>query len=312
MSIKTYLLKSRTRLFISLALIVFVISLHSCGGEESGGGEKGAGPSVNDYDENLDSNQSLNTTIKGIQFSVPSPIQTASLIKNSGLSFNKELINSADNAANYATNFHKALNLGIYGADLGYITINGQSDLAMSYITTVSRLSEELNVSGAFNESIINRFSDNLDKPDSILVLVGEAYRAGNNYLQTEERYDVIGLILAGGWLETMYFAATIAKEKKNQDVINRIGEQKASLEGLIALLEDYRNDDLMDDFVTKLIELRTEFSKIQYKYEYKEPRTLPDKKITYLTSTKQVTIDDETLNRIVEIVMSIRNEIVS
>jgi hypothetical protein len=295
-------------LLISAALLFAGVS---CGGDDESGGKDGSS-SVNDYDPGLDSAEALNTSINGIQFSIPSPIQTAMLLKKSGATFNPDLLNPTDKAASYATNFHKALNLGIYGADLAYITINGKTDVSMTYLTTVIKLAEELNVTGAFNEKIMNRFQDNLENQDSLLVLVGEAYRAGNAYLLTEERFDVIGLILTGGWLETMYFATNIARDKNDQNVVNRIGEQKSSLNSLIELLEKYRNDDLMDDLVTKLIELRVEFDKITYTYKYADPKTLPDKKITYITSSREVNISPESLSKIIEIISSIRTQIVS
>jgi hypothetical protein len=171
-----------------------------------------------------------------------------------------------------------------------------------------------LNVSGAFNASIINRFKENLDNQDSLLVLVGEAYRSGNSYLITEKRVELISLILAGGWLETMYIATSLTSSSSNQAIIDRIGEQKSSLKGLIMLLKRRSNDealhDPMDNLVTRLMELQSEFDKITLTYKYAEPKTLPDQKMTELNSKTEVAIDAETLKNIIAIISSIRLEI--
>lgn len=290
------------------------LAMISCGGEDSGDGDSNDGKEskpTNKRKSALSDSASGTLAIDGIHFSVPSPFQTVSLIKNSGASFNDEMVNPPDKKSTYVTEFSKALNLGIYGADLGYITIYQQNDRALSYISTVTSLADELNVSGAFSEELINRFQDNIDQKDSILVLVSEAYRNGNDFLQQEERYKVIGLILAGGWIESLHFACEIAKTNFSQKVMNRIGDQKASLKGLIKLLERHRNEDLTDDFVTRLIDLEKVFNELKYEYNYKKPKTLPDKKKTYITSPSSVKITKDQLASITKKIREIRSTII-
>src|SRR3954468_20173816 len=52
--------------------------------------------------------------------SLPSPIEMSSSIKESGAEFDTKKLNASENSDNYTTNYKKAVNLGIYGADLGY------------------------------------------------------------------------------------------------------------------------------------------------------------------------------------------------
>ncbi|MBA3706179.1 MAG: hypothetical protein H0W84_09860, partial [Bacteroidetes bacterium] len=85
------------------------------------------GPKDGDDLAPVDSTQSAIINVNGEIFSIPSPIQTAFLIKNSGAAYSKDILNAANKSAQYATNFSKALNLGIYGADLGYVTIYDQT-----------------------------------------------------------------------------------------------------------------------------------------------------------------------------------------
>jgi hypothetical protein len=80
--------------------------------------------------------------IGGQIFSIPSPVQTAFLIKDVGVPFNSDYVNPADNAMNYSSNFSKALNLGVYGADLGYLTIYEQTDGALRYLKSVRGISK--------------------------------------------------------------------------------------------------------------------------------------------------------------------------
>ncbi|HWY37234.1 MAG TPA: hypothetical protein VNY73_01650, partial [Bacteroidia bacterium] len=72
--------------------------------------------------------------VGGELFSIPSPLQTAMLIQKTGAAYDKTLLNSKENMNQYATDFAKALNLGIYGADLGYVNMYNKTQDAISYL----------------------------------------------------------------------------------------------------------------------------------------------------------------------------------
>jgi len=72
-----------------------------------------------------------------------------------------------------------------------------------------------------------------------MLVIMSEGYREGDKFLKENEEHDVATLILTGGWIEAMYFAAVSYENTKSQDIANRIGEQKTALGTIIDLLED-------------------------------------------------------------------------
>lgn len=206
------------RAFFALSLIALIAS--GCGG-----GSDDSQDGLPDEDKNPDKTNLLQ--IDGKVFSVPSPIQTALLLQKVGTNYNASLLNSPKNTTKYSTNFQKALNLGIFGADLGYVTIYEQTQDAISFLTAVNSLANDLGVMGAFDRTLLERFEKNLGNKDSLLVLVTDAYQGADAYLKNNERNDVGALILAGGWIETLWFASNVAEQTKNEDVIRRIGEQK-------------------------------------------------------------------------------------
>ena len=188
----------------------------------------------------VDSSGAQLLTIGGSMFSIPSPIQTAMLIEKSGADYSKGFLNDAKKVSTYATNYQKALNLGVYGADVGYVTIYDQSQDALKYLGVINKLTDELGITGAFDESTIKRFETNFGKRDSMLNLVAVAYRNSDAFLKDNDRMNVGALILAGGWIETLYFSTQIAMKDGNQDVINRIGEQKYTLNNIVKMLTPY------------------------------------------------------------------------
>ena len=177
--------------------------------------------------EETDPNSAQLMEIDGKVFSIPSPIQTAMLIKNAGTNYNKDILNEPSKVTNYSTNFKKAINLGIYGADLGYVTMYDQTQDAISFLTAVKSIADDLGVSSAFDLALVERFEKNIGNQDSLLALVSDAYKSSDRYLKGNQQNDIGSLILAGGWIESLYFATSTAEMTGNADVIKRIGEQK-------------------------------------------------------------------------------------
>lgn len=299
MTIKS--LKIRNLLFL-LAIISFMEM--GCNGDGSN-------------DENIEEqiidnpDETFKVKVGGEIFSIPSPIQTALLIKQNGTTYQKDMLNPTGNVASYSTNFQKALNLGIYGADLGYVTLYDQTQDAMLYLNSVKKLAEELGVMNAFDAELINRFSSNMGNQDSLLVLVSVAYRESDAYLKDNEQTDISSLVIVGGWIETLHFATQTAKTKNSQDIRERIAMQKTSLESLNKILSEYADQNEYAPLISNLKDLHSIFEGVQFKYTYKKPTLDVEKKLSTINSSTEVIISDEQINAITQKVEIIRNQIV-
>ncbi len=248
--------------------------------------------------------------IGGSLISIPSPIQTAMLIEKSGAEYNKSFLNDAKKATTYATNFQKALNLGVYGADVGYVTLYDQSQDALKYMGVINKLSDELGISSAFDQNLLNRFESNFGKRDSMLSMVSVAYRNSDAFLKDNDRLNVGALVLAGGWIETIYFSTQLAMKHGNKDIINRIGEQKYTLNNLVKMLTPYYDQPEYDVLIDDLIELAYDFDAIDIKYTYNAPTVDVATKTTTINSTTEVVITKEHLKAIADRVAKLRNRI--
>jgi hypothetical protein len=284
--------------------LVAAIFLVSCDPEETD-------PSGADTPVKIDPdliNGSKNFDLNGQMFSIPSPVQTAMLIKDSKAEFDETFLNPKDRADSYSTMFQKAMNLGVYGADLGYATIYENTPTSFEYLTSVRKLAQEVGVENAFNENLIERFSANSNNQDSMLVFISEAYQAADNYLKENDKTYQAGLVLAGGWVESMHFSCQVAQLGKTE-VQARIGEQKSTLKSLIDLLYslDVSGDDF-EEFLYKMEDLYGIFDEVNSVYKYVEPQTYAEKKLTVFNSTNEVNISDEIFASIAEQVADIRD----
>src|SRR5690349_6947668 len=75
---------------------------------------------------------------------IPSPLEISVLLKESGKKYNVTYLNSPDNISKYNNNYKKALNLGIYGTDLGYTNIYEQNQDGVKYMATIKGLADGL------------------------------------------------------------------------------------------------------------------------------------------------------------------------
>lgn len=242
--------------------------------------------------------------------SIPSPVQTAFLLKKSGASYRNDILNSPNNISKYSTRFQKSINLGVYGADLGYTTIYGQTAEAISFINSTKKLAADLGVTSAFNPTLMSRFESNMGIQDSLLTIMGDAYQESNRFFQDSKQLDVGALVLYGGWIEALYFSTVIAKSDGTESVKTRIAEQKGSLENLIKLLQQNAEAEEIAEFVSELIELYYLFDQIESAYVWKEPTTDEATKTTTINSSTESSIKDEQINAISDKVESIRNRI--
>lgn len=258
----------------------------------------------------VESNGVLN--IKGKLFSIPSPVQTAMMIQKAGAEYNKDILNPTANLTKYQSEYSRALNLGIYGADLGYVTMYNKNSDVLGYLTSVKKLSDDIGVSSAFDKETMDRLQNNITVKDSMLVLVGIAYRASNQYLTSTNKSDVSGLILAGGWLESLNFAIQVNKTKPSEEVKIRIAQQRQSLNSIIDLLSQYESQPEYGAFLTDLRDLQKLYNGIEFKYVYEAPETDVATKTTTLKSHTDVIITPEQLLSISDKVQEIRNKIIN
>ncbi|MFC2096405.1 hypothetical protein ACFLQ3_01745 [Bacteroidota bacterium] len=250
--------------------------------------------------------------INNTLFTIPSPYQATYSIKNSDIDFKKDLLNPPDNVSNYTTNFRQAINVGIYGTDLGYLNIYEQIPDVISYFTVIKKLSQELGIHSALQVDIIDKIENNIDDQDSLLLYLTGTYKQFDSYLKSNNRKDIGVLIITGGWIESLYILSQSAVVSKNRQLINRLGEQKHPLDNLIEILSPfyYKSKDfaaLIDD----LVDLAYEFDGIIYSYTYEKPEITPEKRHTLVKSTSNVIISEYHLKTISNKISSIRNKII-
>src|SRR6478609_5127886 len=244
---------------------------------------------------------------------IPSPLEISVLLKESGTKYNAGLLNSAENLSKYNSNFKKALNLGVYGTDLGYTNIYQQNQDGIKFLASIKSLANELNIGQFFDIETIGRLAGNSKNLDSLLLITTQNFNDINRYLQTQGRANLSVLLLTGGWLEAMQVTCQVAnKNPKNKELREKIGEQKIILEQIVLLYSFYKDDENMASLLKDLEELKGAFDKINITYTYKESTMEVVNGVAVIKDNSTTTIDitEKDVENITKITNSIRNKI--
>lgn len=253
--------------------------------------------------------------IAGVLQGIPSPIEISVLLKQSGRKYDHTMLNSPDNLPKYNNNFKMALNLGVYGTDLGYTNIYEQSQDGIKYLEPIEQLAEGLNIGQFFEIETIGRLAANSKNLDSLLLLTTKNFNDINSYLSTQSRANLSILLLTGGWLEAMHITCQLSsKDPSNKVLQDTIGEQQIILEQIVLLLKFYESDENMASLLKDLLNLQSAFEKIKITTTYKAPTSEVVNGVVMVkdNSTTTVDITPEDVNNIKNITSEIRNKIIS
>lgn len=270
----------------------------------------------NSLDSTLSASSGIDEEVIGsILDQIPSPLEISVLLKQSGTKYNSNLLNSPDNVQKYNTNYKMALNLGIYGTDLGYTNIYEQNQDGIKYLSTIKSLANELNIGQFFDIETIGRLASNSKNLDSLLLITTQNFNSINHYLQAQNRSSLSVLLLTGGWLEAMQITCQVASKNPNQkDLREKIGEQKITLEQILLLFSFYPDDENMASLLSDLKELETAFQQINISYTYKESTMEVVNGVAVIKDNSSTTIDitEDDVKNIMSKTNSIRNKIIS
>jgi hypothetical protein len=194
---------------------------------------------------------------------IPSPLETASLFQEAGAGYNSGITNPVENVSNYSTNTQKAINLGVYGADLSYANVFDQSQESMFYMNCTKKMSDGLGITSAFDAATMERIEENMNNRDSLMTIINDAFWIADAHLKENGQDHLSALIISGGWIEGLYLGTkALNAEAPDETLMQRIADQKYSLVNLVDLLASYENPEVKG-LAQKLEEIKLGYDKI-------------------------------------------------
>jgi hypothetical protein len=272
--------------------ICLMIVLQSCGSSSS--------DKEKNSEDFKDAEETLPQQIEEVVYNIPPPSEIPYLLQATGADFNQGLINSRAKSDQYVTRSDKAaLNLGVYAADIGYLSSYEKTQEAIDYLATCKTLAENLNVAGSFDLEMLQRFEANIANKDSLALLINAAVDKADDYLKSDNRTKLAAQVIAGSFIEGLYIATGLVKsypkdlpdDSRNlilTPVIKTVLDQKESVSEVRKMLSTVEQTDIITNLSSELEQLEKAYAGLNIEEQIRNNRAdlvLTDKNLTEITN---------------------------
>lgn len=253
--------------------------------------------------------------IADIVQNIASPVEIAAILQSMQVPFSAAYLAPTQGADRLTTNFQKAVMLGIYGADLGYLNMYEKTGNSIDVLSTIKRLADGLRVGQYFDFETLKRLSVSKSNLDSLLFLSVNSYNQIDEYLRDNNRGSISALMIAGVWIEGQYLASQVASENADKMLRDRVGEQKIILSDLLMLLRPYsRSNSDYSSFYDMMEQISQAYRDVRITYKLGEPETVEqDGRLVMIQHEESIVeMTDEQLATIASLSKDVRNKLIS
>jgi hypothetical protein len=244
---------------------------------------------------------------------LPSPLESAMLIKSAGARFDEAQLNPIKNVNSYVTSKSMALNLGIYTCDLSFASLYEQTQLIIDYMNAAKKMADGLGILKAIEQSTIDRLEENINNSEVIIEIVSETFMNSNSYLEENGQPAVAAMVLVGGWFEGLYISTQLVdmNDFNGNKLVSRIIDQKLSIGILLNLLESSKGNPAVDEIMAQVTKLKRVFDKITITTSPIRPEYDKASNTTMLKSEVKTDMTPEVFKELAATVAEIRNTFV-
>ena len=250
--------KTLSLLSAMLFLVAFSLFISSCANDADNGN--------NDQTDVIDTTTAVQKVEK-IVYPLPTPLEVTEMLNKAGASYILDIANDPNNADKYFTEISKAINLGIYGADLSYSSTYNKTQETNNYLACTIKLRDGLSIDVPFNTDLMDRVEANINNQDTLYNILTASFHKTFEYLNENGKGAVSVMILAGGWIEGLYLSTELALlTDNNAEILNGIANQKNTLKTLIPLLETYKDNENVKEVLDELKDIELIYSEMTEK----------------------------------------------
>ena len=224
---------------------MMLLGLDGCGN----GSKKTRVRSVSDSDTETSTTEVSNVVYT--KYGIPLPIDLFKYLVNEDIPYNNDLLIPLENMEKYAKEPKQAMALGVYSADIAYCSLYKRQQEVMGYFNCSFKLADKLDISEGFNFRYVERMESNINSADSLSSIAAESYWKACNYLNDNEKNNILPFVVYGGWVESQYLTIASNELKNTRE---QIMNQR---EGLLSL-------------INYLYEVMIESSAFYYSYDIK------------------------------------------
>ena len=145
----------------------------------------------------------------------PTSIDLMKMVNSLGVSYVFEATNSLANQESYLSTKQKALNLGVYSADLSYEVAYQRKAETEEYLKCILEMASDLNIS-IDASSISDKFQNNINNVEELTSVVKDLFKDSQYILNQTSQTETALLFLVGSWVESAYICVTASDLASN------------------------------------------------------------------------------------------------
>ncbi len=214
--------------------------------------------------EELDQVGQIEKQIESNVYPLPTSAEVIKMLTDLEVGFIIGISNPVDNVKKYFSSTTRAVNLGVYGADLSYATLYNMQQEVINNMSAIRSLANELNMSKIYNEELYDKIKQNFDNRDQLVSILTTAFNDTYAYLAENDQQPLALLVVGGAWVEGMYLTTHVSEAAYQVAGISKVLlEQKKSFDLFLEITQPYMNDASVSDFVKQLEPIKTVYAGI-------------------------------------------------
>lgn len=198
--------------------------------------------------------QSVERQIETNVYPLPTSAEVIRMLTDLEVGYIIGISNPVENTKKYFSSTTRAINLGVYGADLSYATLYNMQQEVINCMSAIRSLANELNMSKIYNEKLYEDIRQNFDNRDLLVNILTSAFNETYGYLSDNDQQALALLVVGGAWVEGMYLTTHVSEAAYQVAGISKaLLEQKKSFDLFLELAQPYSGDPGVSDFVRLL-----------------------------------------------------------
>lgn len=263
----------------------------------------------------IQSAQPSQEELKKRYYQIPSPDEMFAFIKQSGMKYNSNLLIDPSYSEKIVDPVALPVIFGAYTADLAYTAAFEEYQTTIKYFAVVRKLADKIEISSAFDETLVNRIQNNLNSADSLIAITNDSYFQIVDYLEKNQRGNVLGIIAFGGWLESVYIVSEEIKnlnddQMQNNPIVERFVDQNETLDNIILFLERYSDDPKVAKVLQWTQRIKGKFAQLKDDISGEVKVEKRDGKLVIGSKNNSSKIDPDKIKEAIEIIRQVRSEV--
>lgn len=209
--------------------------------------------------------KAIEKEVKDVVYPLPTSFELTSMLNRIGADYILTLSNDVKNADKYFTEKSRALNLGVYSADLSYASTYQQKQETMLYLKVTKKLIDNLEITSTYNKTLVKEVEVNLDNKDQLVKIITNSFYDTYEFLNKNGKANLALMVVSGSFIEGLYIASHISENTfSNPEIVQVIYDQKESLDRLVDILEPEKEDPNIASLLGDLTGLKKSYDKVE------------------------------------------------